>query len=110
KGVDVETIERLVALQERNAERQARMAFVRAMAAFQAEVGPIVKTHEISGRSKWAPLSAIANHVREPLARHGLSYSWDSKVDGEMLAVTCTVRHVDGHEQTGRFECKVSDA
>ena len=116
--VPVEIIERLVALQERILASNARAAFVQAMAKFQSEVGPIPKTHAIEVdragvkqvRSRFAPLHVIAEHIREPLARNGLSYSWDSLVDGDKVAIICTVRHVLGHEQTSRFECRTQDA
>lgn len=114
-GASVETLERLVALQERVADRNARMSFVRAMADFQAEVGPILKTHVIpdnygNERSRFAPLNVIADAIREPLAKHGLSYSWDSQDDGEFTEVRCTVRHVDGHTESASFKCRTKDA
>lgn len=118
KGVDVAVLERIVALQERISDRNARMSFVQAMAKFQAEVGPVPKTHAITVdrngtkqvRSRFAPLHVIAEHIREPLARNGLSYSWDSTVTAEMVEIRCTLRHIDGHQETASFTCKVADA
>lgn len=115
KEVPVEVLERLVALQERVSDRNARMAFVRAMSAFQSEVGPIFKTGVIpdnhgNERSRFAPLPVIAETIRDPLAKHGLSYSWDSTDDGEFTEVRCTVRHIDGHSETASFKCRTKDA
>ena len=115
-NVDVEVLERLVALEERVSERRARKAFFDALARFQAEVGPITKTKIIpdnSGneRSRYAPLSAIAEHIRGPLSRNGLMYSWDSSVDADgVVDIWCIVRHVDGHEERSRFSFFVKDA
>lgn len=117
--VPVEVLERLVALQERAQERSARAAYFDAMAKFQSEVGPVPKTGVIAVpnrdgtkevRSRFAPLSAIAEHIREPLTRNGLMYSWDSTLEDGMVDVRCTVRHVDGHSETASFTFKASDA
>ena len=46
--------------------------------------------------------------IRPFLAKHGLSYTFDSKVlDGKSLAVTCTVRHRAGHSQSSVFVAEI---
>jgi hypothetical protein len=105
KGTPVESLEKLVALHERVEERNARRAFFEAMAAFQAECPPIHKasTAEITtnkgGKYKYtyAELDEIARTINPFLAKHGLSYSWNSKVDGKALTCWCTARHRDGY-------------
>jgi hypothetical protein len=111
--VPVEVLERLVALQERVTERNARMAFFEAVAAFQEEVTEIPKsrTAKIATRGgssysyTFAPLESITRTIRQPLRNHGLSYSWDTE-PGErpdVLDVVCVLRHIDGHEERSRF-------
>ncbi len=114
----VEVLERLVALQERVTDRNARMAFIQALHAFQREVGPVPKTKAIevdqSGtkvvRSRYSPLNVIADHIREPLARNGFSYWWDSSIAGDIVDIRCTLQHEDGHSQTSSFSFPVKDA
>jgi hypothetical protein len=111
KGVDVDVLERLVALQERVADRNAQSAFVAALSGFQEECGEVGKNKTASIKTKsgasfgytYASLDAITRHIRPHLAKHGLSYSWDSTMDAGSVTVTCTVRHIDGHAQTASF-------
>lgn len=103
KGADVEVLERLVALQERVADRHAEMAMAQALAAFQAECPPVPRTATGHQQNKFAPLDEIARTIRPHLANHGLSYTHDSAVDGSQIEVTCTLRHVDGATRTAKF-------
>lgn len=107
RGIPAESLEKLVALQERMSDRQAAIEFASAMAAFQQECPPIQHSKEAKITTKtggsfkytYAELDEIARKVNPILAKHGLSYSWDSSVDekGVMLTCTCTVRHINGH-------------
>lgn len=118
RGVDVDILERLVALKERVDEKESRRAFFEALAAFQANCPPLPKsgvvdyTPKSGGRVKYrfAPLDVIARAIRPVLHRYGLSYSWDSEFDGGNIVVTCTVRHIDGHLETATFRCAVGEA
>lgn len=107
RGVDVGSLERLVALHERMSERQAAVEFNQALAAFQAECPSIEKTSSasIGGQYsyKYAQLDEIARTTRPLLQRHGLSYSWDSDVQNDRLVCVCTVRHIGGHSQSAKF-------
>lgn len=113
KGVPVEVLERLVALQEHVTERQARAAFFEALARFQDECPVIVKakTAKIKTRSgsdyayNYAPLEQIAKEIRPVLRRHGLSYSFTTQQSqhAKVLEVVCILRHVDGHEERALF-------
>lgn len=109
--VDVESLERLVTMQQRIQDRLAAQEFAQAMAAFQRECPSIKKTStaKIATRSggsfsyTYADLDEIASVVNPILARHGLSYSFDSKLDKEFLTCICTVRHVNGHSVPSTF-------
>jgi len=108
----VEVLERLVALQERVSDREARAEFFDALSRFQDEVPQIHKsaTAEIAtrGGSKYsyayAPLENIARAIRGPLRDHGLSYTWTTEGGGDgILNVVCVLRHVGGHEERSTF-------
>lgn len=113
--VPVEVLERLVALQERVTERNARMAYIQALSDFQSEVGTLVKTKTVSfvssGGGKvayaYAPLDEIERKIRPILVKHGLSYTWDTAMAERFLTVTCRVMHVDGHSESSSFSCQI---
>jgi len=118
KDVDVEKLERLIALQERGMERDARMAFIAALAAFQDGMPLLTKNKkaEIATRSganysySYASLDRIAAEIRPLLTKHGLSYSWDSTTENGMLTCTCTLRHSDGHEVASSFAAPIEQS
>lgn len=97
-------LERLFALAERMADRAATGALNGALAAFRRSCPSIRKTSTAkiatnsgSGYSyTFADLAEIARTVDPLLAQLGLSYSWDSVMEGDKLTCTCTVRHADG--------------
>jgi hypothetical protein len=115
--VPVEVLERLVALQERVTERNARAAFFEAIARFQERCPQIqkVKTADIVSKRtggkfsyKYAPLDEIAHVIRPILKECGLSYSWDVALGQPgAMNVVCTLRHVEGHSERSTFPVPV---
>lgn len=113
-GTDPATLEKLVALAERVQDRNAAAAFNRAMAAFRSECPAIVKVRTASFPTKnggqasynYADLSEITKVVDPVLNRHGLTYHWDTDLNGELTIATCYVSHVDGHSRSSTFRCK----
>lgn len=111
----VEALERLVALHERVSATRAASEFADAMAAFQEECPPIAKKSRTRYTTKagiqvkytYAELDEIARTIGPLLHPRGLSYSWDSSVDGSLMTCVCTVRHVNGHSQTASFASPV---
>lgn len=110
--LDVGNLERLIALQERAMERNARDAFNAALSAFQEECPQINKVAraEFANRTgtrtdyNYAPLEEVARVIRPILKRHGLSYTWDMEVQqAGFLKATCHVRHVEGHSESASF-------
>lgn len=110
--LNVDMLERLIALQERATERNARDAFNEALSAFQEECPQIGRTAKAKFANRagtnheynYAPLDEVARVIRPILKRHGLSYTWDMEVQqAGFLKVTTTVRHVEGHFQSSSF-------
>lgn len=106
-GASVETLEKLMALQERWEANQARKAFDNAMAAAKAEIPTISKNREVDftsskGRThyKHEDLSEIARIVTPILASHGLSYRFRTASPvNKPVTVTCIVSHRDGYSE-----------
>ncbi|MES2524012.1 MAG: ERF family protein [Gemmatimonadota bacterium] len=104
KGTPVAELKELVALHEHMSQRQAQQDFAAAMAAFQAECPSIKKSSTAKFTTRgggemsytFAALDEIADTVNPILAKHGLSYNWDSTVTASSLTCVCTVRHCNG--------------
>lgn len=102
QNAGIETIERLMALQERNQERQAKAAFDQAMSTAKAEFPIIMKKQKVSyGTTKYshediAEIQSVINPVISPL---GLSYTFDLDYKDKLVFVTCIVTHKLGHER-----------
>lgn len=110
--VPVEVLERLVALQERVTDRNARAEFFEALAAFQEECPEIPKSRTANiatqGGSSYSytfsGLEDITRVVGPILKRHDLSYNWTTEgVEGGFLNVIFILRHVGGHEERSAF-------
>lgn len=118
KGAGVDALERLVSLKERMEDRKAGLDFANAMAAFQSECPRIKKssTAKITTGGggaysyTYAELDEIAATVNPILFKHGLSYSWDSAIDKNILTCICIIRHVHGHSTRTTFSLPTDSA
>lgn len=107
-GATPETLEKLMALQERWEAGEARREYNEAMTAAKAEIKPIIKNRHAGFESKrtgdrtdydYEDLPMVASTVDPILTRYGLSYHYASKVDNGQVFVTCIVTHRRGHHE-----------
>lgn len=111
RGVTPDALEKLVALQERMEDRNARKEFARALAKFKSECPVITKSKHVAveGRSAsygfdYAPLEEALPMMEPHLEANGFTVKWDRTADGKgMLTSVCTLRHVGGHSDTSSF-------
>jgi hypothetical protein len=100
-GASIETIEKLMALQERWEANQARKAFNEAFANFKSEAITIIRNRKMTdgplkGR-RYAELVSFVEAATPSLSKHGLSASWTiSRDEKEWIEVTCTIEHALG--------------
>jgi hypothetical protein len=105
RGASLQDIAQMLTLQERWEAGEARKAYNVAFAAFKAEAVHIVKNRQVTdgplrGKS-YAELHAVVDALTPALSRHGLSASWKlTKDEPQWMEVTCTLRHVNGHEES----------
>jgi hypothetical protein len=108
----VKALERLMDLQVRVEERDARKAFFDALAAFQEECPEIKKSGDAEIVTKgggrygytYAPLEEITRTVSPILKKHGLSFNWTTEgAQNGMLDVVFILRHEGGHEERSAF-------
>lgn len=98
-GAGIDTIEKLMGLQERWEANQARKAFNEAVSEAKARVRPVVRNKTGHNSKKYADFAAIASAVDPILADLGLSYRFRTE-QGERINVTCILSHRDGHQET----------
>ena len=107
-GANIETLTKLMDLQERWEANQARKAFDEAMAEAKAEIPVINKNRQVGFDSKRGgtstnyrheDLAEIARTVDPILTKYGLSYRYRSEQEGGTIRVTCVVSHRDGHSE-----------
>jgi hypothetical protein len=108
-GLSIEHMEKLFTLREKVKAEQAHEAFTEAMAQFQAVCPVIEKTKKVlnkDGRTvryQYAPLDVIISQIQQPLAKSGLSYSWDVKNNPGFMTAVATITHRLGHTQSSEF-------
>lgn len=96
RGADLEMVEKLMDLAERQERNMAKKAFDAAVAEAKSQIKPVVKNRK-GNNSKYADLSAYAKEVDPILATHGLSYRYNSRQEGATIYITCVLSHRDGH-------------
>lgn len=105
-GANIDVLEKLMSLQERWEQNQARKAFDNAMAEAKSEMPIIVKDQTVDftsarGRTnyKYEDMASLARQVDPVLSKHGLSYRYRTSSDKESMTVTCIVSHRGGHSE-----------
>lgn len=100
KGMTVEGLEKLMAMQERFEAKESRKLFYQALADFQSNCPVLKKSKTVSfnqTKYKYAPLSDVVTQIKDTLSKYGLSFRWEIKDEGQLLSVTCIITHRDGH-------------
>lgn len=104
-AVDIDKMERLLQMQERILERNAKIAFNSAFAEMQAELPVITEKGEIKVngqvRSKYARFEDINEICRPILHKHGFSVNFKVQTSAAETTVRAILRHKDGHEEAG---------
>ena len=102
-AVDVEKLERLIAMQERIMRHQAKAAFDGAFAEMMGEIPAIIERAK-TNNGKYAPLEDIIAKVRPILQKHHFSLSHRTEwPDAKMVRIIGVLTHKDGHERTSEF-------
>jgi hypothetical protein len=102
-NVDIDKLERLLAMQERVMGREAETAFNVAMNAAQAEMRPIsANASNPQTKSRYASFDKLDKALRPIYTQHGFSLSFDEgdSPKPEHVRVICYVAHTAGHTRT----------
>jgi hypothetical protein len=107
RGVDIDTLTKVMALQERFEQNEARKAYNAAIATFKENPPEIVKNAQATFEGKnnssvtydWATLDQVCAAIVSGLAKVGITHSWktDQTQSGGWIKVTCILTHTRGH-------------
>lgn len=107
KNLDIDKLEKLLAMKERWEVKEAEKAFLAALSAFQDECPELRKTKEVKFKTDgpviytYAPLSDIDRQIKPLLKKHGFTKRWRIFDVAGKIKVVCILSHKDGHmEQT----------
>jgi hypothetical protein len=104
-NTDVVKLEKLMDMQERVLNRNARMAFASALSAMQSEMpvidenGAIVHKEGEKPRSKYALFEDINDAVKPILQTHGFAITFRIKQLDAMIEITAVLSHREGHSE-----------
>ena len=105
KGVPIEQLEKLMALQERWDAQQAKKAYYISLSKFQKDCPPILKTKAgYDKRYYYAPLDQIIKIIKDPMFESGLTYRWEQEEKNNQIMITCIITHIDGHSEKTTLE------
>lgn len=97
-NVDIDKLDRLLAMRERMEARAAAREFDGAVAKAKADLPPIIKNRKGHNDKRYADFAALARVVDPIITSHGLSYRFRTKQD-ERIHVTCVLTHSGGHSE-----------
>ncbi len=109
-NLDLDKLERLLAMQERWEKNEARKLFYEAKAEFQQIVPEIKKNRSTKFEARreggaptqynWADLAHIQSQIKDALKKTGLSYHWEDVNDNpHLIRVKTVLTHVAGHSE-----------
>jgi len=107
KNLDIEKLEKLLALKERWEAGEARKRFEEALSQFQEKCPDIRKTKPVRFETRgggtteyyYAPLGDIERQIRQLLKDCGLTKKWKPFVNKEEIKVICIISHIAGHSE-----------
>lgn len=101
RGMDTNTIEKLMDLRDRWERGNAEKAYHAAVAAFKANP-PKVYRDMVNKQfdSTYSSLANLVNTVNEGLSPHGLSAHWEVvSQDKDGVTIACILSHIAGHNE-----------
>lgn len=109
QNVPIETLERLMDLQERWQASQSRMMFLEALNKFQSVVPVLTKKKKVAFNTtkySYTPLSDIVIGIKDAMQQAGLSHRWELEEKEENIICTCIISHFGGHSEKTTMSAK----
>lgn len=96
---DIEKLEKMLDLQERILNRNAKQAFTADLAAMQAELPLVGKHGEGHQKAKYAKLEDINEAIRPTLQKYGFAVTFRVKQQPGAATITAILSHRIGHSE-----------
>jgi len=116
-NLDLDKVEKAMALQQRYEANEARKAYHDAMAAFKANPPEIEKDQTVKYTAgnkvveyRHASLANVTGKINAALSVHGLSAAWNVSQAEKQITVTCTVTHRLGHSESTSLHALPDDS
>lgn len=97
--MDVERVERMYAMYERAAARNAKASYDNAMAMMQPQLPVIDKLGKGHNGKSYARWEDIAEGIMSVTAQHGFSLTFRVKPTDKQVEITAILAHRDGHRE-----------
>jgi hypothetical protein len=114
KPEQIDAVERMFALKERQDAKKAEREFVSSFVKLSGSIRHIRASREVKGsdgkvRFTYAPFIDIMNEVGGPLADNGFAMSFKSTTSDDLkfVTVTCILQHVGGHKEESNLTVRV---
>jgi len=103
-NVDIDKLERLMAMQERMTAQKASAAFASAFADMQADIPSIAERGKGHGNITYALWEDVNDAIKPVLAKHGFGLRFEVGRAGDRLTVTGALMHREGHSERTMIE------
>ena len=98
QNADVDKLERLMDMQIKWEQSQAKKRYFESLSKFQSLV-PAIKKRKAGHNYMYAPLSDIVAQIKGPLEQCGLSFRFEQSHNG-IMQIKCVITHIDGHSES----------
>lgn len=118
KDLDIEKLERLMAMKERYDKDQAQKLFFESLANFQYKCPELRKNKRVSATLKeggkleydYAPIADIDRQIKELMKECGLTKRWEFEDDKGTIKVSCVITHTSGHSERTTMSANADDS
>ncbi len=110
--VDVDKLERIMAMQEKMLDRESEQEYTRAMVRVQASLTGITRDkHNPQTHSMFVSLEAMKKAVVPAYTKEGFALSYGEGDSGkpDIIRITCKVMHESGHSELFFYDNPVDD-
>jgi len=103
-AVDIEKMERLLAMQERILDRNAKAAYAAALSRMQPELPTVAERGTIKNKaggvqSRYALWEDVVSVITPILSRHGFALTFRTSNPEKLVTVTGVLTHQEGHSE-----------
>lgn len=96
---DIAKLEKMLDMQERIMDRNAKQSFTASLAAMQMDLPRVIEKGQGHNNAKYALLEDINDQVRPTLHKFGFAITFRVRHEGSVILVTTVLSHQEGHSE-----------